>query len=194
MQPGSPGPGQDPYQQNPYNQYPPNYGQVPQYPDPFSPQSSPPYDPTGAGSPYPPDPFAPPSSPVQPPQEYSLYAEPAAPPPPVPVPQYPAAGYSVPPMPPPMMAMNQNNNTFGLLSMIFGIVALPMLCCFYTGAAIGIGAVVLGIVGLQKANRGEADNKGMAIAGIVCGGIAGFLGLLWIIAVAAFHFATPTYS
>ena len=137
MQPGSPGPGQDPSQQNPYNQYPPNYGQVP---------------------------------------------------------QYPAAGYSVPPMPPPMMAMNQNNNTFGLLSMIFGIVALPMLCCFYTGAAIGIGAVVLGIVGLQKANRGEADNKGMAIAGIVCGGIAGFLGLLWIIAVAAFHFATPTYS
>ena len=131
---------------------------------------------------------------MQPPQEYSLYAEPAAPPPPVPVPQYPAAGYSVPPMPPPMMAMNQNNNTFGLLSMIFGIVALPMLCCFYTGAAIGIGAVVLGIVGLQKANRGEADNKGMAIAGIVCGGIAGFLGLLWIIAVAAFHFATPTYS
>ena len=63
--------------------------------------------------------------------------------------------------------------------MIFGIVALPMLCCFYTGAAIGIGAVVLGIVGLQKANRGEADNKGMAIAGIVCGGIAGLLFATW---------------
>jgi hypothetical protein len=186
MQPGSPGPGQDPY-----NQYPPGYGQVPQYSDPFSPQSSPPYDGTAAGSPYPPDPFAPPSSPMQPPQEYSLYSQPAPPPPPVP--QYPVAGYSVPSMPPPMMATGQNN-TFGLLSMIFGIIALPMLCCFYTGAAIGVGATVLGVLGPQKANRGEADNKGMAIAGIVCGSIAGFLGLLWIIAVAAFNFAAPTYN
>jgi hypothetical protein len=187
MQPGAPGPGQDPYQQ-----YPPGYGQVPQYSDPFGQPSGPPYDANTAGGPYPPDPFAAPSSPFQPPQEYSLYTGPQPPPPPVP--QYPVAGYSVPPMPPPMPMGTNQNNTFGLLSMIFGIVALPMLCCFYTGAAIGVAAAALGVIGLQKANRGEASNKGMAVAGIVCGSIAGFLGLLWIIAVAAFNFAAPTYN
>ncbi len=177
MQPGTPGPGQDPYQQNPYNQYP------------FSPQSGPPYDPTGATGPYPPDPFAAPSSPMQPPQEYSLYSQPAPPPP-----QYPAAGYSVPPMPPPVLPNPNNNNTFGILSLVFGIFALPMVCCYATGAAIGIGAVILGVLGVQKANRGEADNKGMAIAGIVCGGVAAFFGLLWIIGIAAFHFGMPNYT
>src|SRR2546421_10609108 len=101
MQPGSPGPGQDPYQHDPYQQYPSGYGQVPPYPDPFTPQSGPPAQPT----------------------EYSLYSDP--PPAPPPMPQY---GYSVPPMPRPM---TNQNNMFGLLSMIFGIVAFPLLCCFY---------------------------------------------------------------
>ena len=160
MQPGSPGPGQDPYQQ-----YQSGYGQVPPYPDPFASQSGPPYQPT----------------------EYSLYQDQP------PMPQY---GYSVPPMAPmaPMRPMTNQNNTFGLLSMIFGIVAFPLLCCFYTGAAVGIAATVLGIIGLNKANRGEADNKGMAIAGIVCGSVAGLIGILWLIAVVAFNIAAPTYS
>ena len=178
MQPGSPGPGQDPYQQ-----YQPGYGQVPPYPDPFAPQSSPPY-PQQPGSPYPPDPFQPPAQPT----EYSLYSDP---PPPPPMPQY---GYSVPPMAPmPSRPMTNQNNTFGLLSMIFGIVAFPLLCCFYTGAAVGIAATVLGIIGLNKANRGEADNKGTAIAGIVCGSVAGLIGILWLIAVVAFNAAAPNY-
>ncbi len=181
MQPGSPGPGQDPYQQ-----YPPGYGNVPPYSDPFAPQSGPPYEPQ-SGSPYPSDPLSPPAQPA----EYSLYPEPQAPPP---MPQYPVGGYSVPPMAPlPMMGSNQGN-TFGLLSMIFGIVSIPLLCCFYIGIALGIAAVVLGIIGLNKANRGEADNKGMAIAGISCGGIAGLLGLAWLVAVLAFNVAAPSYS
>jgi hypothetical protein len=167
MQPGTPGPGQDPYQQNPYHQYPPGYGQVPQYPDPFAP---------------------PPASPAQPP-EYSLYSDPQA----APMPQYPMGGYSVPPMPPPPMMRSNQNNTFGLLSMIFGIVAIPLLCCFYIGAAVGVAAVVLGVIGLGKANRGEADNKGMSIAGIVCGSVAGLLGLLWLVLVVVANVAAPSY-
>jgi hypothetical protein len=177
MQPGSPGPGQDPYQQ-----YQPGYGQVPPYPDPFGPQSGPPYAPQ-SGSPYPPDPFEPPAQPV----EYSLYADPQPAPPPMP--QY---GYAVPPMMPPRPMTNQNN-TFGLLSMIFGIVALPMICCFYSGAAIGVAAAVLGVVGLNKANRGEADNKGMAIAGLVCGSVAGLIGIVLLIAQVAFNVSEVTY-
>ena len=107
-------------------------------------------------------------------------------------PPYPMGGYSVPVMRPLPMASNQGN-TFGLLSMIFGIVSIPLLCCLYIGVPIGIAALVLGIIGLNKANRGEADNKGMAIAGVVCGGIGVLLGLLWIVAVFGFNASSPSH-
>jgi uncharacterized membrane protein len=37
---------------------------------------------------------------------------------------------------------------------------------------LAIVAIVLGIVGIRKASRGEATNKGMAIAGVATGSIA----------------------
>jgi hypothetical protein len=184
--PGNPGPGQDPYQQ-----YPPGYGQAPQYSDPYS---APPYD-QPSSSPYPPHPVAPQSSPPSQPAEYSLYppiSGPPPPPPPMPPPQYPMGGYSVPVMQPLPMSSNQGN-TFGLLSMIFGIVSIPLLCCFYIGIPLGIAALVLGIIGNNKASRGEANNKGMAIAGIVCGGIGALLGLLWIVAIFGFNASAPSH-
>jgi hypothetical protein len=169
MQPGNPGPGQDPYQQ-----YPPGYGQVPQYPDPYA-----------TGSP------AVPQQPVQP-TEYSLYP-PISDPPPEAYPQspaYPPAGYSVPPMMPAPMAGTGQSNTLGLLSMIFGIVSLGLLFCAFcspygAGGAIpgvvGGAAIILGVLGVGKANRGEANNKGMSIAGIATGGSAVALVLLIVI-------------
>ncbi len=41
--------------------------------------------------------------------------------------------------------------------------------------------MVLGVLGKQKADRGEATNRGQAMAGIICGGIAVALGLLWFV-------------
>ncbi len=178
MQPGSPGPGQDPYQHDPYQQYPPGYGDVP---PPTSPYAAP-------------DPFAQPSGPPYQPTEYSLYP-PAEPPPPAPQPPppaYPVGGYAVPMMPMPGAAAGRSN-TFGLLSMIFGIISIPLLCCFYIGLPLGIAAVVLGIVGTNKANRGEADNKGMAIAGIACGAVAAVGGLIVIILSVAANVSLPRY-
>jgi hypothetical protein len=178
MQPGSPPPGQDPFQPNPYQDYPSS-----PYRDEYGQASS---------SPYPTDPLTP--SPAQP-VEYTLYPDvqqPPPPPPPPPIPPpYPMGGYSVPVMQP--MAVVGQNNTFGLLSMIFGIVSIPLLCCLYAGLPVGIAAVVLGVLGVGKANRGEANNKSMAIAGIVCGSIGALLGLVWIIGVFALNFSTPRY-
>jgi uncharacterized protein DUF4190 len=197
MQPGSPGPGQDPYQHDPYQQYPPGYGQLPAQPDPYAPPS----DPFGqpSGPPYRPDPFgpssAPPSSAPPQPTEYSLYppTEPAPPPPmPPPPPAYPVSGYAVPMMPMPAAGAGQSN-TFGLLSMIFGIISIPLLCCLYIGLPLGIAAAVLGVVGMNKANRGEADNKGMAIAGLVCGAVAAVGGLVLIIVSVAANVSLPRY-
>jgi hypothetical protein len=170
MQPGAPGPGQDPYQQ-----YPTGYGQVPQYPDPYATGS-----PAAPQQPIPQQPV--PQQPAQP-TEYSLYP-PVSGPPPEAYPQspaYPPAGYSVPAMMPAPMAGPGRSNTVGLLSMIFGIVSLPLLTCalcspYGAGGVIpgvvGVAAVVLGIIGVGKANRGEANNKGMSIAGVATGGSA----------------------
>jgi hypothetical protein len=73
------------------------------------------------------------------------------------------------------------NNTFGLVSMILGIVAIPLVCCFYIGVPIGIAAAVLGFLGKQKVDQGLANNRGQAMAGLICGAAAVALGILLII-------------
>lgn len=93
-------------------------------------------------------------------------------PPPGPPPPYPA-------VPPPGQSPQ---NTIGLLGMIFGIVGLVLaLCCAYAGAATGITGVVLGILGMRKVTEGTATNRGMALAGIICGAIATVLAVINII-------------
>jgi uncharacterized membrane protein len=92
-----------------------------------------------------------------------------------------------PPGPP---AGGQQNNTFGLVSMILGIVAIPLVCCFWLGVPLGIGAGVLGFLGKQKADQGLANNRGQALAGLICGGVAVVLGILLLLAL----FAIPSFN
>lgn len=82
-----------------------------------------------------------------------------------------------PPPPPPGGGGQQPSNGLGLASMIIGIVSIPLMCC-YIGIAGGIVAAVLGFLGKAKADRGEATNRGQAIAGIICGIIAAALGIV----------------
>ena len=79
-----------------------------------------------------------------------------------------------------------NSNIFGLLSMIFGIISIPLLFCCYLGVPFAIAGGVLGIIGMNKANSGQATNKGMAIAGIACsaGSIVILVGLIVVYLVA----------
>jgi hypothetical protein len=177
MQPGYPGSGQDPYgQQPPYSdpyaqpQYPPQqpppappYGQQPQQPPPYQdpygqPQQPPPYQ----------DPYAQPQQPAY----QDPYGQPTSGSPyPTSGPgypglgQYPVAGYGAP------MGGPQQNNTLGLISMILGIIAIPAACCAFLGMIVGVGALVLGILGMRKAAAGQASNRGQALAGVICGSI-----------------------
>jgi hypothetical protein len=73
-------------------------------------------------------------------------------------------------------------------ALILGIVSLPMLIFFGLGALLGIAAVVVGIIAVRRANRGEASGRGMAIGGIVTGAISVVLGILIVIALFAFGF------
>ncbi|WP_250001202.1 DUF4190 domain-containing protein [Actinoplanes sp. M2I2] len=74
------------------------------------------------------------------------------------------------------------NNTQGLVGMILGIVAIPLVCCFYLGIPLGIAGAVLGYLGLQKAKTGRATNRSQALTGVICGAVAVVLGiglLIW---------------
>lgn len=93
-------------------------------------------------------------------------------PPPPPPPYYgpPQGGYPGAPQ--------QPQNTQGLVGMILGIAAIPLLCCFYLGVLVGIAGAIVSWMGLQKANQGLATNRSQAMAGLICSIVAVGLGII----------------
>ena len=90
-------------------------------------------------------------------------------------------GYPPPPSyyggPQPPMAPK---NGFGVTSLVLAVVGLLSVATVFAPIALGIAAVVVGFVGHGRAKRGIADNGGVAIAGIVLGGLAVIVGLAFI--------------
>ena len=83
-------------------------------------------------------------------------------------PMGPPPGY---PLPPP-------NNNLAVASFVCGILAIvPGCCCGLFGLPLSILAVVLGLIGFNQINAtgGQMGGKGLAIAGMVCGGTALFI-------------------
>jgi hypothetical protein len=99
-----------------------------------------------------------PATPPTPPPPYP-YGQPYAPPPP-----QPYAGYAGPPVGP--------RNGLGVASLVTAIIALVTCASVVLGVILGIVAVVIGFAGRGRVKRGEANNGGVAIAGIVLGFIA----------------------
>ncbi len=121
---------------------------------------------------------------------------PATPAPPAGPPQYPyayppgvpgpAGQYGVPPQglypgaypPPPMPYGAYPNapvaprNGLGIAALVTAIVAVISSFTIFGGIALGVVAVILGIVARSRVKRGEADNGGVALAGIVLGVVA----------------------
>jgi hypothetical protein len=63
------------------------------------------------------------------------------------------------------------DNTTGLLALVLGTASIPLLFCYVAGLPAGIAAIVLGIIGKRKADRGVAGNGGQAVLGIVTGAV-----------------------
>jgi hypothetical protein len=83
-------------------------------------------------------------------------------------------------------------NGMGTTALVIGVVALVLVLLLLfspLGALLGLLAVLFGILGLIRANRGEADNRGQAVAGLVTGAVALLLGILFTISVGTW-FAT----
>ena len=153
-----PGGSPDPYAAQPYGQQP-GYGA----PDPYAGQ---PYgQQAGYGAPDPyagqpygqqpgygaPDPYAaqPPAGPGYP------GAYPGG---------YPAAPYGGYPY---VAVYGYPKNNLGVWSLVLGIASFV---CF--GPLAGIPAIITGVLGRKAAQRGEADNGGMSLAGIILGALA----------------------
>jgi hypothetical protein len=97
--------------------------------------------------------------------------------------QAPAGGYP---------AARPRRNGMGTTALVLGVVALTLVLLLLfspLGAFLGLLAVLFGILGLMRANRGEADNRGQAVAGLVTGGIALLVGVFLTISIGTW-FAT----
>ncbi len=102
--------------------------------------------------------------------------------------QGPAGSHPAPGHP----AARARRNGMGTAALVIGVVALTLVLLLLfspLGAFLGLVAVLLGILGLMRANRGEADNRGQAVAGLVTGGIALLVGIFLTISIGTF-FAT----
>jgi Na+/H+ antiporter NhaD/arsenite permease-like protein len=80
----------------------------------------------------------------------------------------------------------------GTAALVVGVVALVLAVLILfspLGVLLGAVAVILGIVGIVRVNRGEADNRGQAVAGLVTGGLALVIGLFLAVSIGTF-FAT----
>ncbi|MET7777974.1 DUF4190 domain-containing protein [Streptomyces mirabilis] len=123
------------------------------------------------GEPVPPPPIAP-EGPGQVPYGYG-YGYPAYP---TPGPGYPgASGYGWPMMPP------APSNGMGTAGLVLGIISAVVFCLWPIAIILGILAVTFGVLGRRRARRGEANNPGQALAGIICGAVGIALGIAMIV-------------
>lgn len=79
----------------------------------------------------------------------------------------------------------QFSNGIGIAAMVLGIIAVVLFWFIGVSWILALLAVIFGGVGISKANRGEANNKGMAVAGIVCGSLVIAFWVIVFIAAAA---------
>lgn len=76
----------------------------------------------------------------------------------------------------------QPDNGMGTAALVLGIIGALLFWFIGVSWILAALAIIFGILGIGKANRGEADNKGMAVAGVVCGSlVAAFWMVLFIV-------------
>ena len=104
------------------------------------------------------------------------HERPAAPPQLVPPPAPPAASYPLRPTAP-LPPQPAGGNAWAMPSLILGIIGILIMLMPYVGLALGILAVIFGILGV-RASRTHGHRKGLAIAGIAPGGVTALVGIV----------------
>ncbi|MEU9092696.1 DUF4190 domain-containing protein [Streptomyces sp. NPDC087901] len=126
-----------------------------------------------------------------------------------PAPPQPQYGYPAPPVPQygdyagyggqPVWGATGPANGMGTAAMVLGILAICLFCVYGIPSLIlGILALIFGIIGRKRVGRGEADNAGQALAGIIMGSIGIAIGVIiigsviWLFAAHADEFDDDT--
>ncbi|MEU1370333.1 hypothetical protein ABZ454_29920 [Streptomyces sp. NPDC005803] len=93
------------------------------------------------------------------------------------------------------------SNGMGTAAMVLGILAICLFCVYgIPSVVLGTLALIFGIIGRKRAGRGEADNGGQALAGVILGSIGIAIGviiiggLIWLFVSHADEFDDGTYD
>jgi uncharacterized protein DUF4190 len=86
-----------------------------------------------------------------------------------------------PPQPPVPPGVPGQTNGLAIAGMVCGILGLVLFWFPYLGIVLGILGLVFGVLGRNRAVQLGGVGQGMALAGIVTGGVAVVVGILWII-------------
>jgi hypothetical protein len=154
-------------------------GQPPEYPRPDDQPSNPTTgsssygQPAGSGQPW----DAKPQQPYT--QQFPAQGQPQG---------YPQQGYQNAPAGYDQAAPAKSNG-FGITALVLGILSIPAGFLSWPGILLGIVAIVFAVLGLRRVKARRADNKGMAIAGLITGIIGLIIGA---IVLAALIFVTKT--
>jgi len=84
----------------------------------------------------------------------------------------------------------QPRNGFGVAALVLGLLALLLSWTIIGGILLGVPALIFGLLGRARAKRGEANNGGMSVAGVVLG-VIGLLIAIGIIAFGVLTFNSP---
>lgn len=69
---------------------------------------------------------------------------------------------------------------FAVASLVLGIVGIVGDCCYGVGAVLAVVALVFGILSLARSRKRGAGVSGLAIAGVVLGGVGLILGVTFV--------------
>ena len=92
------------------------------------------------------------------------------------LPPEPAAPKYGDPLTGPAGAGGTKRNGLGTTALVLGISSLVLFWVPVLGLVLGLVAVVLGVLGRTRVSRGQADNGGLAVAGLVTGIVGALLG------------------
>ncbi|SER82275.1 hypothetical protein [Actinokineospora terrae] len=68
--------------------------------------------------------------------------------------------------------MSANANAIGVAGLVASVLGLAAIWFANIGLVLVVAGVGLSVVGITKAEQGQATNKPVAVAGLVCGGAA----------------------
>jgi hypothetical protein len=83
----------------------------------------------------------------------------------------------------------RRRNELGLVSLLFGIFAAVTFWLPVVGLLLGVTAVGTGVAALPRLKRGEADNSGATVVGIVLGVLTSVVGAVIVIGLLYFFFS-----